>query len=69
VAYSIQVDLLERRVATAQIVAGQAAAAGAENVTWPDPHEERAKFDASLLDDGSGADREATELRRSLGVA
>lgn len=65
----LQVEQLERRVATEQIIAAVAMSAGAKNVKMPDPDEVRSRFDAALREEPKMVDRDELALRRRLRVA
>jgi hypothetical protein len=67
--YSHHVDIIERRTATQQIVAVTALAAGAKDVTIPDPDQARAEYDAYLVAEPSQVDQTQRRTLRALGVA
>lgn len=62
-------DVIERRAATAQIMAAIALANGAKDVEMPDPDVMRAHFDEWLVGEPKAIDREKYELMHALGVA
>lgn len=66
--YAIQVELLERRVATQQLGAMFAISMGAEGVTVPDVDKVRADFDTALVSEPEAIDQEDSELMAALGV-
>lgn len=65
----IQVEELERRALAERQAAVTALAAGARDVTVPDPDELRRDFDAALRRAPKMLDPVEFELRRRLGVA
>lgn len=69
----VLLDNLERRVLADRQVAAVYIAARAEGVEMPSLPEERAKFDAALVETPrqvvTGVNSEQSELRRALGVA
>jgi hypothetical protein len=69
VAYTLQIEALERRVASEQLVAAIALAAGASGVTMPNLDGLRAEFDAYLDAEPKAVDVVDLALRRALRVA
>lgn len=67
--YTYHLDLIERRTATAQLMAMTAASAGAKDLTMPDPDDARAGFDEWLLKEPTATDIEKRELMAVMGVA
>ena len=70
-AYVLLLDSLERHVLAERQIAAVLMAAGAKDVTLPDPQEQRELFDAALSAEPQAAevDTEQMQLRRALGVA